>query len=595
MKRKLVMWSFLLVLCLVGVMACTQKKEESPNVAVEESPDVAVKESPDITMDQSKKTEGNDLYPEWTDASIKAYTIGLVKDPEVDADSDDQYDYIYSEEFQTSCDEGIGLKKQEGTYSLEAPLAILNPYGTLTNSLYLYFTTDKECEIEYTIQVDGEPEFTRTLFNGMGENQTKEHEYTLIGFVRNRTNTVNLRAKDKEGKVLQETSFTIGMPDYYTKPIPAIKVTKGTSSVSPSEGLYALLGFEMRESSKTILVDNEGVLRAEMLLDAYRMDTIEKIGDKILYPNAFNEFVVMNRLGKLERFYSFDKAKYEQHHDFIYDEANESLLILANDKQSDSIEDVVLAMDLKTGETKVVLNFKTLLKEEYDKAALYTGKNVYGGEEVDWIHLNSISLLPDGTVIFSSRELNSVIAIENIYTKPAIKYIIGNRLVWEGTPYIDLVYTKVGEFVDSAGQHTANYAGNEGVGEGEYYINLYNNNYLTIKAREELQNKLRASGEFPGVGLNEKELAANHSYYYKYLVNEKDKTYTLVTKIPVDYSAIVSSSQDFAGNVVVNSGRYGSVAEYDSKGKLIVHLQYEVDRHCYRAFKFDFDGFWFQK
>lgn len=534
------------------------------------------------------------LYLEWPHASVKTYTIGLVRNEEIEADKDDHFDYIYTEEFQTACNEGINLIKGQGSYTVETPLAIINPYGTLTNSLYLYFNTEEEYEVEYTISAENTPNFTRTLYNGKENNLTKEHEYSLIGFVRNTKNTITLRLKNKSGIVKKEVTFTVDMPDYYTQPIPEIEVTKGTSKVEVSEGLYALLGYEMRESSKTLLVDNDGILRAELLTNAYRMDEVKIVGDKILYPNAYNQFVVMNRLGRLESFYSFDSKKYEQHHDFEYDEATNSLIILVNDKEANSIEDIVLQMDLATGESKEVLDFKKLFPEIYQKAALYTGENVYGGEEIDWIHLNSISITPDGTFLFSSRELNTVIAIHDLYTSPSIKYLIGNHLVWENTQYSNLAYAKVGDFIDTAGQHTANYGGNEGLDEGQYYVTIYNNNYLRNVGAEEMQDRLLKSGEFSGVGENEKDKAAEYSYYYKYLVDENTGTYELILKIPVDYSAVVSSAQDYTGNIVVNSGRVGSVAEYDVDGALINHIKYNVDRHCYRAFKFSFKEFWFK-
>lgn len=601
MKRKILLGLLLAGISLGTFTACdkrTQNSKESEMPISTENPvsldHVVEEEQSGVVFGDKITFVPSNLYPEWPHASLKTYTIGLIKNEEVEDGKDDHYDYIYKKEFQSACDEGIIRKKSQGSYTVESPLAIINPYGTLTNSLYLFFNTKEACEVEYTISAEGTPDFTRTLYNGKEKNLTKEHEYTLIGFVRNKENTVKLRLKDKSGTVKKETSFTISMPDYYTQPIPAIEVTKGTSKVKVSEGLYALLGYEMRESSKTLLVDNDGIIRAEMLMNAYRMDEIKFLGDKILYPNSFNQFVVMNRLGKLESFYSFDSKKYEQHHDFEYDETTNSLIVLVNDKESDSIEDVVLQIDMTTGESKELLNFKELFPEVYEKAALYTGENVYGGKEIDWIHLNSISITPDGTYLFSARELNTVIAISNLYKNPSIKYLIGNHLVWDNTPYSKYAYNKVGDFVDTAGQHTANYAGNEGLETGQYYINIYNNNYLRNVGAKQMQDMLLESGEFPGVAENEKDKAAEHSYYYKYLVDENAGTYELVSKIPVDFSGIVSSSQDYDGNVVVNSGRFGSVAEYDVEGNLINHIQYEVERHCYRAFKYSFEGVWFK-
>ena len=44
------------------------------------------------------------------------------------------------------------------------------------------------------------------------------------------------------------------------------------------------------------------------------------------------------------------------------------------------------------------------------------------------------------------------------------------------------------------------------------------------------------------------------SHYYKYLVNEKDRTFELVSEFDVPYSGYVSSVQEIGKTIVVDSG-----------------------------------------
>lgn len=59
--------------------------------------------------------------------------------------------------------------KQMGSgWTAEAPLAILNPFGTGSNGLYLYFETTLPTQVSYTIHVDDEsiPDCTATANSG---------------------------------------------------------------------------------------------------------------------------------------------------------------------------------------------------------------------------------------------------------------------------------------------------------------------------------------------------------------------------------------------------------------------------------------------
>ena len=54
---------------------------------------------------------------------------------------------------------------QEGDYTLESPLAILNPFGTGSNGLYLYFGTSNPTQVSYTVEAEGYPSYSATANN----------------------------------------------------------------------------------------------------------------------------------------------------------------------------------------------------------------------------------------------------------------------------------------------------------------------------------------------------------------------------------------------------------------------------------------------
>ena len=84
---------------------------------------------------------------------------------------------------------------------------------------------------------------------------------------------------------------------------------------------------------------------------------------------------------------------------------------------------------------------------------------------------------------------------------------------------------------------------------------MYNNNFASSRTRPDFN-----WDPFTGAGTYNK---GTSSKYYKYLVNENDKTYTLVDSFDTDYSSIVSSVQNIGKNTITSSGKSNTFSEYD--------------------------------
>ena len=210
------------------------------------------------------------------------------------------------------------------------------------------------------------------------------------------------------------------------------------------------------------------------------------------YAYSKKGIVKVNDLGKIEDFY--DLGNYTMHHDMVYDEDNNRFVILVNEDDIDTIEDIIITVDLDTKKIEKIVDMKDLLPEFYLNAVKPEGKNTYGGYELDWIHLNSLSLIGDD-IVLSSRELSTIIYISNAYTEPSVKYLLTDESVTEDTSYGGLLYEKIGDFVPQAGQHSITYYTDETLEDGEYYLYMFNNNYQGARTRPNFD-----WSNYPGTG-----------------------------------------------------------------------------------------------
>lgn len=491
---------------------------------------------------------------------------------------------IWNLDLQNTIDKKIAKEGKKATF--ENPFIIYNPYGTNTCSVNVYYTTKEATSMEYTISVENEeiPDFTKIAYSGQETGTTKTHEYQIIGLIPNELNTVTMREKNNEGEVVGEYTFTITMGGLVTDSAPILEVVDGESKQELSEGLYALLGHDKAFNANIYIYDNDGIIRSELPLKGYRSDRILYIDDTIVYSYDTNKLVFVNRLGKMVR--KINLGNYELHHDFVYDDVNNTILLLVNELGTDTIEDVIISVNLDDGKVSKLVDMKDLMPEAKDMAVVPEQGNTYGGDELDWIHLNTLDIVNGKDLILSSREYSTIIRLNNVYEQPEIAYFISDETVWEGTVYEDYMLDKVGDFVSQAGQHTVTYLEDPSLSDNQYYLYMFNNNYKGARTRPDFD-----WSAYVGAGTYSE---GDNSYLYQYLVDEDEGTYELVKKVALPYSSIVSSTQYYGDNLVTSSGMSNCFDEYDSEGVLIREFKYTSEKYAYRAFKYSFDSFWFQ-
>ena len=270
-----------------------------------------------------------------------------------------------------------------------APLAVLNPYGTGNNGLYLYFETDLETQVTYTVHVEGLPDFTATAADQSGQAYSRTHEFQLIGLVPGETNQVTMVISGSWGNVRQQVSFSFTMPETRSGYPTRLDYTDGESGAALSQGLFTM----MRTNGYLgygFFFDNEGVLRYEMVLEGYGLDRILWVDGDMVTCISSTRLARLDGLGRVKRVY--DLTGYELHHDIIGGPAGK-VIALVDKLDSETIEDVVVEVDLETGAVTELVDFSVLMEAYFwneTHPVPLTGDFFWQAGEWDWLHLNTV-------------------------------------------------------------------------------------------------------------------------------------------------------------------------------------------------------------
>ena len=478
----------------------------------------------------------------------------------------------YNAEEQQKIADELEKKKESQEYTLSNMLIEYNPFGTNTQSLYVYFETDSAVKVSYTIHVkeDDIADFSRNVYQD--EEYQKEHEFQVIGLIPDTENTITFYITNEDGSTdTKEIVYEMG--SLYGEEAVQLDTDVKQSADKLEDGLYVVLGNDSPSMDFMYYYDNNGVLRGEVPLLGYRSHRLIFDENSMYYSISEKKMAQVNRLGQVTKVY--DLGNYKLHHDYVFDEN-------ATDTTQDSVEDIVLKLDVNSGEVTEVLDLGDLFGE-YKKTCV---KN--SSDELDWMHINTIQYIGNGSVLLSSRETSTIIKVDNIYDGPVVSYMIGEKDFWKDTSYVSLLLNKKGDFTIQGGQHTITYETDESLADGQYYLYMFDNNIGISETRPDY--------DWSSIGLKvSSAVDGKNSRYYKYLVDENEGTFELVDSFKVPYSGYVSSAQETGDNVLVDSGLKGTFTEYDADHKAIVTYKMDYEEFIYRVFKYKFDGFYFEK
>ena len=496
----------------------------------------------------------------------------------------------YDEDVQQRLGQQVMEMAQQQKASMEAPLAILDPFGTGSNGLLLSFQTDRRTQIRYTVHTTSAdlPDFTAVAQDLGGRELSRSHLFLLVGLVPGETSEVTLEALGERGRVLSSAVFTIEMPEATSGYAHQLDVTDGDSAAALTDGLYYATGLG-DYYGYTFFFDNDGVLRYEMVLEGFHSDRFLYADGGLYTCVSSRKVALMSPLGQAVRVY--DLGQYELHHDINWG-PNGTILALANDTEQDTVMDVVVSLDPATGAVTEVVDFSELMDGYYGEMTHpvpITGDSFWQAGEDDWLHLNSVQYMEkDDSILVSSRETSTIIKVSGIQTTPTLSAFLGDPDFWADTPYAELCYEMDGDFTPQYGQHDVELVADDSLPEGQYLLRMYDNHYWSLSTRDGYDPELAESVSSSLTG-------GDASFITFYLVDDEARTFSLVEQHAVPYSAIVSNAQEFGGNFVANSGVAMQFGEYDADGALIRAFDYDCMMNGYRVMKGDFIGYWFQE
>ncbi len=485
---------------------------------------------------------------------------------------------IYNLLYQENVTEKINTKLKENNYTADNPLMIYNPYGTNNNSINIYFKDDTLTLTSYKIKVSGYKTFKKNIVECNSEIQS----YQLLGFIMGSKNTLYLTYTNNEREEITK-EYSLDFTNYKIATDNKVEITEDNSD-ELEDGLYAILG-DSSDEDYIWLVDNDGVIRGEIPILGYRAVNLLFKDSEMYFSISERKLASMNNLGQITKIYNL--GKYKLHHDYTFDEEKNNILVLASDTTKDSCEDAIIKLNLTSGKVEDAFYLEEVLPDIRESA--YYNKDEVAKEVesvgVDWMHINTINYLTNDTVILSSRETSSIIKISNIFDNPKIEYILGDESFYENYESKKYLYTKVGNFTIAGGQHTVSYVPTST--SGVYYLTMFNNN---IGISTTVPNFSWSS-----IGLKYSSPEDDgKSYYYKYKVDENKKTFELVDKFEVPFSAYMSSVQNYNESIIIDSAQACTFSERNTDGSIKKSYKVNCKSSIYRVFKYDFYDYYFK-
>ena len=524
---------------------------------------------------------GKSRLEEYQEQYEQHVTDSMTLSPEIyfDFSKLESNETLYDTARHTEVYDRMEAMKDAEEYTEDSPLVIWNPYGVNTLSLYVYFETEVPMTASYRISPQSNEIPTFSAVPEGGSEYTKTHEYLLVGLAPEQSNRVTVTLRDEEGNDKVRT-FWVTVGSLLGTESKKLDVRKNTNTAALSTGYYAHFGNETGKQEVVLFYDNDGVLRGEIPILSGSSKRLLFYENRMYFNISDTKITALDRFGRAERIYTLEG--YTIGHDYILDEAQKKLLVLASKagdgEAAKGANDRVVAIDLISGEVKEVLDMGILLKE-YKEACEPTEEGV-----LEWLNLNSIQLMAEGGVLLGSRETSAIFKVIDIYGVPVLEYIIGEPLLWANTGYEDLLLAKDGSFDSFFGANTLTYGREELMSSNLYTLYLYDNHIGGTDSRPEFDYSTVATD----LGTSLKKGTA--SYFRKFLVNELEGTWQEQEVTELDYSGYAGSAQVLEnGNLLtVTAGRF-TYNEYDSERNLIRTYISAGEEYLARVFKYDFE------
>jgi arylsulfate sulfotransferase len=462
----------------------------------------------------------------------------LARDAEVPT-----YDILQA---QSQREEAIMTDYTKGSYSVQDPYVIQDPYKANPLSALILFETPQPAQVG--LSVEGKDVFTTFSFTLDGF--TTHHEVPVLGLYAGHENKVILELTYQDGQTesSQVTLHTEPLP--YDFPNLKVMVSKPEDMEAGIDLMVACL-----DSNYTYLLDARGEVRGYFSDKNFGHCTAMRVlknghllatGDiQKLMPYNMYTLWEMNLLGKIFVEYEIPNAV---HHDII-ELSNGDFLAVSNNAAMplgyNSREDVIIRIDRQTGEVIDQYDLRQILDDTRHPYNHYD-PGIQNAPNRDWAHTNSVDY--DGatnSIIISSPIQSSVVKF-NADTQQ-IDWILSSPEGWDGpyAKYQQYLLRPIGaNFAWQWGQHSAKILPDDDGDPNTMDILLFDNGQARSFTEEDSVNP-----------------AENYSRAVLYRINETNRTVEQLWEFGKDlgsgaYATFLGSVDEMAqtGNFNIDFG-----------------------------------------
>jgi hypothetical protein len=368
----------------------------------------------------------------------------------------------------TSLPDGTQEQKLEGmlsaakTSSFQDMSVVQDPFGTSPLTAMALFSTDDLCSVDVTAHgqdANGRDDSSLDVSYDIEGSRTL-HEIEIVGLYYDRTTRVTLTLTHADGTTEEkELNLSCGTADAGLPDLKVSNVSSDTSSIAPG------LTFCASPMSYYYAVDRSGAVRWYYSQSAslgasginFTSDDHLLVADSLTNTNAkkngscVHEIDLVGR--EYQRYYAPDMAF---HHE-VKELDNGNLICAMSDTTRDTVEDVVIELDRKTGEvvnkwdlTDILVGYG--LKREEAECFGITDHltDADGSYDQDWIHNNCVCYNDNGTpddesddyMLISSRHQCAVFKMKLDGT---IEWVLGDPTGFEGTQLAAKCLTPTGD------------------------------------------------------------------------------------------------------------------------------------------------------
>lgn len=358
-------------------------------------------------------------------SSISSKLLGTTAKPAVDTVESRLRDQIA---LQNEIDEMLLAELDSGYYSPEEPLVVVNPYNISPLTALVLFQTAEPAQV--SVHIPGRIPQTEVDFTFDGF--LTDHILPIYGLYAGTNNQVALTVKYQNGTVAE----TI-VPVTTEKLDTALNHLIVTTALKIPNQYYPGLNISYRPSNfnSTLAFDAEGIVRLQLkLAGTYNVLSHPELMD---YNNHFLQVIeasekqyIFVEISPLGRIYKAIEMNYgTPHHDMLSLDGGNRLLVLCDSMNDITIEDMIVELDMTTGNILHIMDLKEILQTSRNLPPEYSADEANDFDVVDKdfdpFHVNTIIAI-DGSddIIISPRNQNQIIRLT--WPEGRIKWIAGD-------------------------------------------------------------------------------------------------------------------------------------------------------------------------